>query len=104
MFTVLFAMLFQNIHSYEHFISQLSEKKCHHNYVSSKEITHQHHKYDHCFVCDFTISSFIHSDSIRFDLQHSGFPSSHFVFKSREITHYFAGSLFSLRAPPSFIA
>lgn len=104
MFAVLFTMLFQTIHSYEHLASQLSEKKCHHKYISSKEITHQHHNFDHCFICNFTLSSFVSSDVSYFEFQKNTFPSSHFIFKSREITQYFAGSLFALRAPPSFIA
>lgn len=104
MFAVLFTMLFQSIHSYEHLVSQLSEKKCHHKYISSKEITHQHHNFDHCFICNFTLSSFVSSDVSYFEFQKNTFPSIHFIFKSREITQYFAGSLFALRAPPSFIA
>lgn len=102
-FAVLFSMLFQYIHSYEHFIVQLSEKKCHHKSVSTSDITHQHHKYDSCFVCDFSISSCVHSDSSVFELSISNLPSRRFVFKSREITQYYIGSLFALRAPPSFI-
>lgn len=103
MFAVLFAMLFQSIHSYEHLVKQLSEKECHHKYVSSKEITHQHHGFEHCFVCDFTLSSFVSSGISHFEFKHISLPSSHFIFKSREITQFFAGSLFALRAPPSFI-
>jgi putative component of membrane protein insertase Oxa1/YidC/SpoIIIJ protein YidD len=33
MITVLFAMLLQSIHSYEHVISQLTEKQCHKKHV-----------------------------------------------------------------------
>ncbi|TDD93537.1 hypothetical protein E0F76_19015 [Flavobacterium cellulosilyticum] len=102
-FAVLFSMLFQSIHSYEHLIKQLSEKECHHKYVSSKEITHQHNNFDHCFVCSFTLSSFVPSNSSHFDFKNFDFPSSHFNFKSRETTPFFEGSLFALRAPPSFI-
>ena len=52
---VLFSILFQSIHSYEHIVKQLSEKQCHHNYNDpSGEITHQHHDYDVCLVCHFS--------------------------------------------------
>jgi hypothetical protein len=103
MVAVLFSILFQYIHSYEHFEIQISEKKCHHKYFSNDEITHQHHKYDLCFICDFKISNFIHSDVTTFDLKKPTLFSRLLVFKSREITQFFKGSLFALRAPPSFI-
>jgi hypothetical protein len=102
-FAVLFAMLFQSVHSYEHVTKQLAEKQCHHKYASSKEITHQHHAYDHCFICSFTLSSFVGSDFSHFEFKKITFPSGYTFFKSRGITQFFKGSLFALRAPPSFI-
>src|SRR6187402_2580062 len=100
---VLFVMLFQSVHSFEHLAKQLSEKKCHHKYTSSEEITHQHHNFDHCFVCDFTISNFVASDIHHFEFKKFTVPTGYSFFKSREITQFFKGSLFALRAPPSFI-
>ena len=100
---VLLSMLFQSVHSYEHLAQQLSEKECHHNYSSKHEITHQHHNFEHCFVCSFTISSFIASDISCFQFQKTIFPSEYSYFKSKEITPFFKGSLFALRAPPVFI-
>ena len=100
---VLFAMLFQYVHSYEHLAKQLSEKKCEHKYTSSQEITHQHHNFDNCFVCNFTFSNFISSEISCFEFQKTNIPSGNSFFKSREITQFFKGSLFALRAPPSFI-
>lgn len=102
MFAVLFAMLFQYVHSYEHLAKQLSEKKCFHKYISSQEITHQHHKFDNCFVCNFTLSSFISADISNFESKKTNIPSGFFIFKSREITQFFKGSLFALRAPPVY--
>lgn len=101
--TVLFSMLFQFVHSYEHRAKQLSEKECYHKYTSSQEITHQHHNFDHCFICDFSISSFVASDIHNFEFQKITFPSEYSFFKSKEITQFFKGSLFALRAPPIFI-
>ncbi|MBP6550435.1 MAG: hypothetical protein KA208_04345 [Flavobacterium sp.] len=100
---VLFAMLFQSVHSFEHLEQQLSEKKCHHSHTSKHEITHQHHDFEHCFVCNFTIGSFIASDIHHFEFQKISIPSGYSFFKSSEITQFFKGSLFALRAPPSFI-
>ena len=103
MFAVLFSMLFQYVHSYEHMAKQLSEKECHHKYTSSHEITHQHHDAEHCFVCHFSVSSFVASDIHHFEFQKTTFYSGYSFFKSKEITQFFKGSLFALRAPPIFI-
>lgn len=100
---VLFAMGFQSVHSFEHLAQQLSEKKCHHESTSKQQITHQHHNLDHCFVCNFSLSSFIAADISSFEFQKTNFPSGYTFFKSREITQFFKGSLFALRAPPVFI-
>jgi len=103
MFTVLFSILFQYVHSYEHLAIQLSEKKCYHKYNSTKEITHQHHNYDRCFVCDFTLSSFISAAISHFEFKKINIPSGYSFSQSGEITQFFKGSLFALRAPPVFI-
>jgi hypothetical protein len=100
---VLFSILFQFVHSYEHMAKQLSEKECHHKSTSSHEITHQHHEFEHCFVCNFTVSSFVASDIHYFEFQKPTFSSGYSFFKSKEITQFFKGSLFALRAPPIFI-
>jgi phosphopantetheinyl transferase (holo-ACP synthase) len=42
--TVLFSILFQSLHTYEHFAKQFAEKECHQKeYYGEPEITHQHH-------------------------------------------------------------
>ena len=53
--------------------------------------------------CDFTLSSFVSAEIYHFEFQKTTFPTRYSFFKSREITQFFKGSLFSLRAPPSFI-
>jgi len=102
MLAVLFAMLFQSFHSYEHLAKQLIEKKCYHKYNSSKEITHQHHSFDNCFVCHFTISNFISSGISHFEFKEIKISTGCSFFENREITQFFKGSLFALRAPPIF--
>ena len=102
-FAVLFAMLFKYVHSYEHLAKQLSEKECSHKYISSQEITHKHHNFDNCFVCNFTVSTFISSGITVYIFKKIIFPTGSSLFNSREITQFFKGSLFALRAPPSFI-
>ncbi|QBN19493.1 hypothetical protein [Flavobacterium nackdongense] len=100
---VLFSMLFQFVHSYGHLAKQLSEKECHHKYTSSQEITHQHHAFDYCFVCHFSVSSFVASETPHFQFQKTTLATEYSFFKSKEITQRFKGSLFALRAPPTFI-
>lgn len=97
---VLFSMLFQLVHSYEHLAKQFSEKECHHKHTSKHEITHQHHDFEHCFVCHFSISSFVASDIHHFEFQQTNFFSGYSLFKSSKIIQFFKGSLFGLRAPP----
>lgn len=100
---VLFSMLFQFVHSYEHLAKQFSEKECHHKYASSHEITHQHHDAEHCFVCHFSVGSFVASEITSFEFQKITIPSGYSFFKSKEITQFFKGSLFALRAPPMIL-
>jgi hypothetical protein len=100
---VLFSILFQFLHSYEHLANQLSEKECHHKSSSKHQITHQHHDLEHCFVCHFSVSNFVTSEIQHFEFQKTIFPSGYSFFKSKEITQFFKGSLFALRAPPIFI-
>ena len=100
---VWFSILFQFVHSYEHLAQQLCEKECHHESTSTQQISHQHHDVEHCFVCHFSVSSFVASDIHHFEFQKITFHTGYSLFKSKEITQFFKGSLFALRAPPIFI-
>ena len=105
MITVLFAMLFQSLHSYEHLIQNLSEQKCHQKHIGSgTQLTHQHYNSEHCFACEFTFSSFIPSELFTFYFKKATIVYGYSFFNSKEIINYFKGSLFALRAPPIFIA
>ncbi|WP_163391854.1 hypothetical protein [Flavobacterium limi] len=100
---VLFSILFQSVHSYEHISKQLSEKKCHHNYNDvNGEITHQHHNDDSCFVCHFAFGSYIGPEKISFQFfsNHQEIPYS---FGISESFISFSKSLNPLRGPPSAI-
>ncbi len=101
--TVLFSILFQSIHSYEHIVKQLSEKQCHHDYNDpSGEITHQHHNYDLCYVCHFAFGSYIVPEefSIQFGTFHKEIP---YFFAFSENIFSFSGSAYLLRGPPQTI-
>ncbi len=98
--TVLFSILFQSIHSYEHLLKQISEKHCDHKYnVSGTEITHQHHHVDHCDVCHFALSSYITPINFSYNLYSISREIPYF-FNENETIISFSGSLYSLRGPP----
>lgn len=102
--TVLFAMLFQTIHSYEHIYKQLTDKPCDHQYVDGqKQITHTHSVDSHCHVCHFAFSTFI-PNSFETLYFHKVNPETSYVyFYTRDTSTFFKGSLFALRAPPVLI-
>lgn len=100
MIAVLFSILGQSVHSYEHIVNQFSEKKCEHKQVSAAEVTHEHHTYDSCYLCSFIVSSFVSSDVKYFELYDLVANKSNTAAISKETTQFFKGSLFALRAPP----
>jgi hypothetical protein len=102
---VLLAILFQSFDAMSHLEKQFSEKHCYHNYHHHKtEITHAHEGFDHCFTCEFTFSSFISPSKLTFTSQKVEVVTKYSAYYSKGITQFFRGSLFALRAPPSFIA
>lgn len=99
--TILFSILFQSIHSYEHIVKQLSEKQCHHDYNDpSGEITHQHHNYDLCYVCNFAFGSYIvpESFSFKFNSFDSEIP---YFFPLLEKVFSISKTSYLLRGPPA---
>lgn len=102
-FTVLFAMLFQTIHSYEHIYKQITEKHCDHKYAANqKQITHSHSVENNCPVCHFTFSSFVPNSFQALSFHKASVETSCTVFYSKTVSAFFKGSLFALRAPPLF--
>jgi len=100
--TVLFAMLFQTIHSYEHVYKQLTEKPCEHKYSAHKnQITHTHSVDNNCPVCHFTFSTFISNSFHTFSFHKQEVSTLTVFFYSKKTSIYFKGSLFALRAPPT---
>lgn len=101
--TILFSILFQSIHSYEHIAKQLSEKQCHHNYNDpSGEITHQHHDYEVCFVCNFAFGSYILPENFSFQFHSYDSEIPYFLPLSEKIFSISVSSYF-LRGPPAAI-
>ncbi|MGO4773410.1 hypothetical protein ACEN2I_17250 [Flavobacterium sp. W22_SRS_FK3] len=97
---VLFSILFQSIHSYEHFEQQLSEKNCHHKYDNANgQITHQHHNNDTCYVCHFSFGNYVAPEKFSFQFFENHQEIPYFIGFSQTIIS-FSGSLYSLRGPP----
>jgi hypothetical protein len=102
--TVLFAMLFQTIHSYEHVYRQLTEKHCNHPSVNGqKQITHSHTVDTNCHVCNFAFSTFIPNSFQTLSFQKVNFETSYVFYYTKVASTFFKGSLFALRAPPALI-
>lgn len=100
---VLFSILFQSVHSYEHHFEKLTEKHCHHDHSKNKaELTHGHSIAEKCFTCDFSFSSFTKTDFYVFQFHKNKTVATFYSFLSPKHSSFFAGSLFSLRAPPLF--
>ena len=98
--TVLFSMLFQSFHTYEHLQKQLSQKQCHHKYkVTGTEITHQHHKLDHCYVCEFSFGSYTTPKDFSYQLYSKIEEIPHFNAAEQTLI-LFSGSVYFLRGPP----
>lgn len=102
--TVLFAMLFQTIHSYEHIYKQLSQKQCEHKYVANeKQITHSHSVENNCHVCHFAFSTFIPNPFQALSFHKIISETSYVFFYTKVASFFFKGSLFALRAPPALL-
>ncbi len=99
---ILFAILFQSVHSYEHLVKQITEKKCLHKYVSNKEITHQHKHLDKCFVCEFAFSSYISNKIQSFSFLNDLYFYKIDSYSFKDSISFFTGISYSLRGPPKF--
>ncbi|NRT13469.1 hypothetical protein [Flavobacterium sp. 14A] len=101
--TVLFAMLFQSLHTYEHLIKQLAQTECHHKYnPSHTEITHQHHNYDSCKVCHFSFGNYIAPVSFTYKVTRD-YAVILYPGLKRLALISFTGCLYSHRGPPAQI-
>lgn len=101
---ILFAILFQSFHSFEHLVEQFSKKHCHHVYHEHKtELNHGHDGLEKCFTCEFTFSNSVKTDFLTFNFTKIEEFKLYSFSQSREINSFFCGSLFALRAPPAVI-
>lgn len=98
---ILFAILLQSLHSFHHIEEALSEKHCNHKYAVNKtEVSHSHHDSDHCFVCEFTLSSCSQTKLDDYSLNIRSLFKKVTFFHSTENISFFSGCIYSLRGPP----
>jgi hypothetical protein len=98
---VLFAILFQSIHSYEHYSEQLSAKYSQHHLSKNKTETNNNHSVsEKCATCDFYFSSFTANNYYLFYFHKNNVVKDFTSFFSQHHSSFFKGCLFSLRAPP----
>lgn len=101
MLTVLFAILFQSLHSYEHLVEHHPKSEIDHRAENSEKGFHQNtHDHEKCFACEFVFSSFVGASftTYSFDL---AFEAVCYNFSYNETPSFFSGSLLSLRGPPA---
>jgi hypothetical protein len=97
---LLFSIVFQSFHGYEHLEKKLSEKACYHKNDSNKaELTHQHRGFEHCLLCEFTSSSYISPTDFSCQL-YTPYKEIPYFFADSETVLSFSGSLYSHRGPP----
>jgi transcription elongation factor Elf1 len=102
---VLFSMLFQSVHTYEHFKQQFAQEKCHHSKIAARatQITHRHIALEDCKICQLSIGNYIPTTLIGYSL-YSNFQIHHYFSDHWTNISSFSGSLYSYRGPPSSIA
>lgn len=96
---VLFSVLFQSIHTFEHVIQQFSGEICVHKYSEDATLNHSHH-WEKCSVCDFAFSPTIEINSVTVSFENAVFYNKTLYFSTSENIPFFSGSFFSLRGPP----
>lgn len=100
---VLFSILFQAFHSYEHLLEQISKEICfHENKENQTNFTHAHTNIENCLVCHFSFSPFKTAEGYFSKLYKTEFSTNYIFFYSKVISILYKGSLFALRAPPTF--
>ena len=99
----MFAITLQGVDAIHHIHTDSKKETCVHLSESKSQITHSHHGIEHCKLCDFTFGNFTYSNQFSFTFKRLISISKYTLTYSKEITQFFKGAIFSLRAPPKFI-
>ena len=101
---ILFSILFQSIHAYEHHSEQITAKYSQKHSKNKTDLTNNHSISEKCFSCDFSFSSFTTHDFYVFTFHKSNVVKTSVSLFYTKSTSFFTGSLFALRAPPIFLS
>lgn len=97
---ILFAVLFQSGHSFEHLVKQLTTEHCHHKYNKDKtEFSHAHNDFEDCFVCEYSFSNYLPTEFYSFEFK-SFVVNSILVFGHKDTEINSCSAVFYLRGPP----
>lgn len=97
---ILFAVLFQSGHSFEHLVKQLTTDHCHHKYNKDKtEFSHAHNDFDDCFVCEYSFSNYIPTEFYSFEFKNF-VTNSKIIFGYKSVEINCNSTFFYLRGPP----
>lgn len=100
---ILFPILFQVVHIYEHHSEQNQNKQEVVTSTSSEDqLTADHTVSDNCFVCDYKFTVHTVASIAIYTFFIGCFVATSLLFYSPKPVAFYAGSLFSLRAPPQF--
>ena len=99
----MFAITLQEIDAIHHIHTDSKKETCVHVTESKSQITHSHHGIEHCKICEFTFSTFTYTNQFTLAFYKVISVSKYTLSYSKEITQFFKGALFALRAPPVFI-
>lgn len=98
---VLFTILLQSIHTYDHHSEQISAKLSNqHHYKNKVETNNKHSLSEKCVTCDFNFYSFTTADFFVFQFHINSAVKAVTSILSQPSSSFFKGCLFSLRAPP----
>lgn len=101
---ILFAILFQSFHSFEHLAKEISEKKCHHSHHGYKaRLTHGHDGLEKCFVCEFAFSNATEPTYTIVGTESNFFFFRPSFFNTSQDIPFYTGNSSLLRGPPQLI-
>jgi len=101
MLAVLFSILYQSVHSYEHFADHENIFSISSDDDGAAKVQMLDHDHQKCFVCDFALGSFIAVEFTAFNSYTFTRAFAYVAFHATEIPQVFSGSLFAHRGPPS---
>jgi hypothetical protein len=97
---LLFSIIFQSLHSYEHLSKFLTEKKCIHKKCLPTDLTHKHKILENCSVCNFTFSHVIYNDFFVIISENFNYQTSLSLSLYKQNIYFFNGIPLALRGPP----